>query len=579
MRCPRLIVFAVVLAWGSGYETARAISLGTEFTYQGELKESGLPADGDYDFVFRLYDAAQGGLQVGSDFPVDDWPVSNGLFTAQLDFGVGAFNGNARWLEVAVRASGGGGPHTVLSPRQPVTAAPVALYALNGPGSGGYWTLNGDHIYNNNVGYVGIGTSSPSSTLDVRETDLSIAAAISGYHANGYGVKGSSDDGYGVFGASGGAGGIGVYGFALGADSTGVFGVSLGEGGYAGYFNGRGCFQGYVGIQVQDPQASLDALNWDGYPAVKGASSGTGVYGLHNQSTGSLPGVWGATDSIANGASGVRGFVNSTTPGGYSAGVRGHNNSTGGNGIGVYGSQDGSGWGVYGYTPSGRGVYGLSTGGVGVYGHNDDSWNGTGVTGTHAGYGTGVYGESVGGTGVYAKTTSGFGIYAESTAAGVAGRFVGNVEIVSPSSGQILIELGEGLDYAEGFDVSGENEITPGTVLVIDAEHVGQLAIGMAPYDRKVAGIVAGANGLGSAVRLGAGQYDLDVALAGRVYCNVDATYGTIQPGDLLTTSPTPGYAMKVTDHEKAQGAILGKAMQPLKQGEKGQILVLVTLQ
>ena len=89
----------------------------------------------------------------------------------------------------------------------------------------------------------------------------------------------------------------------------------------------------------------------------------------------------------------------------------------------------------------------------------------------------------------------------------------------------------------------------------------------------------SGANGLGSAVRLGAGQFDLDVALAGRVYCNVDAGHGAVQAGDLLTTSPTPGYAMKVTDYSQAQGAILGKAMQPLKQGEKGQILVLVTLQ
>lgn len=63
------------------------------------------------------------------------------------------------------------------------------------------------------------------------------------------------------------------------------------------------------------------------------------------------------------------------------------------------------------------------------------------------------------------------------------------------------------------------------------------------------------------------------------MYCNVDATSGAVQPGDLLTTSGTPGYAMKVADHNQAQGAILGKAMQPLKQGDKGQILVLVTLQ
>ena len=84
---------------------------------------------------------------------------------------------------------------------------------------------------------------------------------------------------------------------------------------------------------------------------------------------------------------------------------------------------------------------------------------------------------------------------------------------------------------------------------------------------------------LGSAVRLGVGQFDRDVALAGRVYCNVDAAKAEIEPGDLLTTSATPGYAMKAVDYRRAQGAILGKAMEPLARGKKGQILVLVTLQ
>jgi len=68
------------------------------------------------------------------------------------------------------------------------------------------------------------------------------------------------------------------------------------------------------------------------------------------------------------------------------------------------------------------------------------------------------------------------------------------------------------------------------------------------------------------------------VALSGRVYCWVDATQGAIEPGDLLTTSNTPGHAMKATDAAKAQGAIIGKAMTGLKEG-KGLALVLVTLQ
>ena len=155
----------------------------------------------------------------------------------------------------------------------------------------------------------------------------------------------------------------------------------------------------------------------------------------------------------------------------------------------------------------------------------------------------------------------------------------GNILLQSKSTGASVLELGEGLDYAEGFDVSAKDEINAGSVLIIDADNPGKLALSNKSYDTKVAGIVAGGKGLGSGVRLGAGQFDYDVALAGRVYCKVDATDEAIQAGDLLTTSATPGYAMKVADYMRAQGAILGKAMDSLEKGQKGQILVLVTLQ
>jgi hypothetical protein len=155
----------------------------------------------------------------------------------------------------------------------------------------------------------------------------------------------------------------------------------------------------------------------------------------------------------------------------------------------------------------------------------------------------------------------------------------GNILIESESTGDPVAEFGEGLDYAEGFNVSGSSAIDPGTVLVIDPDNPGKLTACSQPYDKKVAGIAAGAKGLGSGVRLGIDRFDCDVALAGRVYCNVDASDGPIEPGDLLTTSGISGYAMKAADHAAAQGAILGKAMEPLERGTKGQILVLVTLQ
>lgn len=97
-----------------------------------------------------------------------------------------------------------------------------------------------------------------------------------------------------------------------------------------------------------------------------------------------------------------------------------------------------------------------------------------------------------------------------------------------------------------------------------------------------MAGIISGAGGIKPGMIMGqrgtAGDGQFAVALTGRVYCWVDASYGTIKPGDLLTTSDTPGHAMKVTDFTRSQGAVIGKAMSSLDDG-KGLVLVLVSLQ
>ena len=69
-----------------------------------------------------------------------------------------------------------------------------------------------------------------------------------------------------------------------------------------------------------------------------------------------------------------------------------------------------------------------------------------------------------------------------------------------------------------------------------------------------------------------------NVALCGRVYVKVDDSAGTIAVGDLLTTSDKPGHAMRAADHDRAQGAIIGKAMTPVDSAT-GMVLVLVTLQ
>ena len=137
-----------------------------------------------------------------------------------------------------------------------------------------------------------------------------------------------------------------------------------------------------------------------------------------------------------------------------------------------------------------------------------------------------------------------------------------------------------GCDLAEPFPMDASTA-TKGSVVVIDDENPGRLKLSDRAYDTRVAGIVSGANGINAGISLqqeGVLEGGQNVALSGRVYVQADAAFGAIRPGDLLTTSNTPGHAMKVTNHASAQGAILGKAMSALKSG-KGMVLVLVTLQ
>jgi len=100
---------------------------GTAFTYQGRLNDGGQPANGVYDFEFKLYDAATNGNLHPDEVLLQDVNVAGGLFTVSLDFGDGAFTGEARWLDIGVRPGASAGAFTPLLPRQPLTAAPLAL--------------------------------------------------------------------------------------------------------------------------------------------------------------------------------------------------------------------------------------------------------------------------------------------------------------------------------------------------------------------------------------------------------------------------------------------------------------------
>jgi hypothetical protein len=137
-----LLAVLVALAIATGLTQAQSpegavntqAAVGTAFTYQGRLTDNGNPANGEYDFEFKLYDDAS--TQLGGTITLDDKTVTDGLFTAELDFGGGAFDGESRYLEIGVRPGDSNGDFTNLLPRQELTAAPYALHALEAPWSG-----------------------------------------------------------------------------------------------------------------------------------------------------------------------------------------------------------------------------------------------------------------------------------------------------------------------------------------------------------------------------------------------------------------------------------------------------------
>lgn len=233
---------------------------------------------------------------------------------------------------------------------------------------------------------------------------------------------------------------------------------------------------------------------------------------------------------------------------------------------------------------------------IGVYG---GTTSGTSNIIDYGGYfeadgaeGRGVYGyasnngDNAGNYGGYfvADGKGGVGVYAKGGAEGYAAEFDGNVLI--NTGGRVVtpvLEITGGSDLSEQFEIGSEGgKVKPGMVVCIDPEHPGDLIVSKKAYDRKVAGIISGAGGVKPGMLMGQKGTKADgrnpVALTGRVYCWADAAYNPIEPGDLLTTSDTAGHAMKVTEYSRAQGAIIGKAMSSLESG-RGLVLVLVTLQ
>lgn len=154
-----------------------------------------------------------------------------------------------------------------------------------------------------------------------------------------------------------------------------------------------------------------------------------------------------------------------------------------------------------------------------------------------------------------------------------------NVEtiVIAGSSGDIVFK---NADFAEEFPVAAKwlHAAEAGTVMCLDRD--GKIEPSNMAYSTKVIGVLAGAGGYKPALILDRQQEPgrVPVAMVGKVYCKVSASNGVIEPGDLLTASDIPGHAMKVTDRNRALGAVIGKALGRLDDGE-GLIPVVVNLQ
>lgn len=221
--------------------------------------------------------------------------------------------------------------------------------------------------------------------------------------------------------------------------------------------------------------------------------------------------------------------------------------------------QNNPGPGVLGQS-DGTGVWGNSKTWVGVYGETQSTVGGVGVMGEHHQGGTGVFGLSPTGIGVHGRGGR------------LAGFFEGDVEV----TGDIRLT---NADCAEDFNIGSGLTVEPGTVVVMGEEDA--LVPSQLAYDKRVAGVVSGAGDYKPGIVLdkqASTRNRQPIALLGKVYCKVDASYAAIVVGDLLTTSPTPGHAMKADDPAQAFGAVIGKALRPLKEG-LGLIPVLIALQ
>ncbi len=569
----------IALLAAAGACLAAAPASAEPVVYEGSLSYLDAPVSSTADLRFRLFDAAEGGAQLGPDVVIDAATLDKGAFKATLDFG--AFDSG--WIEVAVRAPSGNGEFVTLAPRQRLDAA-----IINADDGGADASTRG-------------GNDEPGASLSLTHR----APRGPGLDPAGGGI----DPSY-----SGGLGGFDTPGHDTNVTPAGPFWQL--SGGNLFYLPGN------VGVGTSMPTVPLHIVSPSAAQSILGVNSainGRGVTGLATGGGGVNFGVFGI--SFSPDGSGVFGQANTST--GSNFGVTGLSDSSAGVGVrGLSSAASGNPIGVLGQVTSGSGISGWFVGGRGaVINTAFDSI--TGWPGNTTINGTRLYIQASNSGPVFdnpASISSDFDLVFERD----VNADDGNTAWFSFYEGygaffdeKMRIEMGvnppilgdgaftsNGLDYAEAFHVL-DDSLEPGDVVAMilgDARHVVGATTG---YQSTLVGVVserpsfiAGASfelereaaaALGMSLRESAeltgaqrtarrhairDQMDRmvrPIALAGRVPVKVDASHGAIRAGDRLTSSPTPGHAMVQT----RPGPSIGIALEDFSEGQ-GKIIVLI---
>jgi len=610
-------------------------------TYQGRLEQDGALMNGAVNLRLSIHDAVTGGSELyytfgpqtvtNGEFTAQLGPFANNVF-----------DGTNRWLEIAVEGPAPAGPtYLPLTPRQPISAAPYAMRAttadtISGTLAASHLTgaispsLLGSGSIAATLTFAAAGApfvisngASPVVTnLNADKLDGLDSSAflrvIGGTLSGSLNLQAPAAIGFGnstrqmlnLFNADY---GIGVQSATFYQRSGGDFSWFRGGShsdsantpGSGGVENMRLDSNGSLYLLGQ--QAGINLQNrttptkrWAAYADDGGAGDTLRLWSnlagdrLTLDESGNLwtagnvatPGLLAtALDATAAAVTGLQPAI--TGPG---IGVSGQSLSPSGYGVYGVGAQNGYGGkfvcnGTYGYAVeavSDTGYAGVFNGKVRVSGSSE--FNGIVTSqGASGGYAVKNRDDSTKRWVMYGRNGNSedqLAFYSDTTGDVASLSPAGNLYLTGTLSTTVLTIRG-GADVAEPFPMTQPATMEPGCVVVIDDENPGRLKLSTAECDTRVAGIISGAGGVQPGLRLhqdGVMEGDHHVALSGRVYVKADASSGPIGPGDLLTTSATPGHAMKVPLAVEARGAVLGKAMSRLESGT-GLVLVLVTLQ